>query len=40
MRGDSELMYAVMKPSFEEVYRTVQDYIKDVLPGIVTDKDL
>ena len=33
-------MYAVMKPFFEEVYRTVQDYIKDVLPGIVTDKDL
>lgn len=32
-------MYAVMKPSFEEVYRTVQD-IKDVLPGTVTDKDL
>lgn len=30
----------VTKPSFEEVYRTVQDYIKDVLPGIVTDKDL
>ena len=29
-----------MKPSFEEVYRTVQDYIKDVLPGTVTDESL